>query len=57
MDEARSTLFLKEYQQEFMFNEDASESIATAVRPTGMYEYMFEFLLVVDNPDHYCFKI
>ncbi|KAL7061286.1 hypothetical protein AAHC03_09494 [Spirometra sp. Aus1] len=35
MDEARSTLFLKEYQQEFMFNELSAEPIASAVQPTG----------------------
>ena len=33
IDEARSTLFLKEYQDEFMFNDNPSTS--ESVQPTG----------------------
>lgn len=37
MDEARSTLFLKEYQQEFMFNEIPPSEAKT----TGSGKFLF----------------
>lgn len=39
MDEARSTLFLKEYQDEFMFNDQQSSS--EPIQPAGRLLFFY----------------
>ncbi|CAH8568445.1 unnamed protein product [Dicrocoelium dendriticum] len=55
MDEARSTLFLKEYQQEFMFNENPADAKASVSGKIALFCRFF-YLDVFISVSRHCFN-